>query len=46
MFDHLYIVHYPDPEKKIGHRRFFGGDVIQGTEGSCSISSQYVEVSK
>lgn len=31
--DHLYMVHYPDPEKT-GHRRCFGGDVIQGTEGS------------
>ena len=32
-FDQLYIVHYPDPEKKNEHRRSFGGDFIRGTEG-------------
>lgn len=34
--DHLYTVHYPDPENTGKHRRYFGGDVIQGTQGSCS----------
>ena len=37
--DHLYTVHYPDPEGKGEHRRSFGGDVIQGTQGSCSTPS-------
>ena len=33
--DHLYIVHYPDPEKKGDYCRYFGGDVIEDTKGSC-----------
>ena len=32
-YDHLYTVHYPDPECKGEHRRCFGGDVIMGTQG-------------
>ena len=33
-YDHLYTVHYPDPERKGEHRRCFGGDVIFGTQGT------------
>ena len=37
-FDLLYVVHYPDPEKEGKHRRSFGGDVVQATEGSnCAV---------
>ena len=33
-YDHLYTVHYPDPEHKGEHRRCFGGDAIFGTQGT------------
>ena len=33
-YDHLYTVHYPDPEHKGEHRRCFGGDIIMGTQGT------------
>ena len=33
-YDHLYTVHYPDPERKGEHRRCFGGDAIFGTKGT------------
>ena len=33
-YDHLYTVHYPDPERKGEHRRCFGGDAIFGTQGT------------
>ena len=34
--DHLYIVQYPKLGDAGEHRRCFGGDIIQGTYGSCS----------
>ena len=33
--DLLYIVHYPDPEKKGDHCRRFGGYVVEDVKGSC-----------
>ena len=41
-YDHLYTVHYPDPEHKGEHRRCFGGDAIFGTQGAvilCTMST-------
>ena len=33
--DHLYAVHYPDPEHIGAYHRCFGGDIIQGAKGNC-----------